>query len=220
RRLKALRHWKQAKCCLCQRVWYSERMSLSLAPSMRLEIKPHSGILSFFSLNRGRSTLAIRLFAFASLLALPQHSFSPAALPSPAAGGGRRGRKNAAPFCGCPRPGARCWLLPSCRLASLRPKRYARTTVYPCDAGEGAITRYLVRALRTGRHIESSPIERTVPLQVTRRQNGDFLRLASLLRPRRFRPPRAARPDPRIATAQSVAFAPAPRCRFCEPACC
>src|SRR5262249_27948876 len=83
-------------------------------------------------------------------------------------------------------------LLPSCRLASLRPKRYARTTVYPCDAGEGAITRYLVRALRTGRHIESSPIERTVPLQVTRRQNGDFLRLASLLRPRRFRPPSLA----------------------------
>src|ERR1022692_1777870 len=62
---------------------------------MRFRVKPHSGILLFFSSTRGPSALAIGQLARASLLPLPWHSFSPAALPSPAAGGERRGRKNA-----------------------------------------------------------------------------------------------------------------------------
>src|ERR1035438_7181807 len=62
-------------------------------PSMRVRVKPHSGILSFFCLKRGPSTLTIGHLADASLLALPWHSFSPAALPSPSlreCGGGER----------------------------------------------------------------------------------------------------------------------------------
>ena len=35
--------------------------------------------------------------------------------------------------------------------ASLRAERYARTTVYPCDACHGVSTPYLVRSKRTGR---------------------------------------------------------------------
>jgi hypothetical protein len=131
-------------------------------PSMRLEVKPHSGILLLFRSTRGPSALAIGHLAHASLLALSWHSFSPAALPSPGRGGARRGRKNA-------RLGTRFRArlgagIPSCRLASSRPERYARTTVYPCDAGHGAITPYLVRTRRTGRPIKSLPIERTVRL--------------------------------------------------------
>jgi len=42
-----------------------------------------------------------------------------------------------------------------------------------------ATTFYLVRSKRPGRQIKSPPIERTVPLQVTRRHNGDSTRLAS-----------------------------------------
>ncbi len=52
-------------------------------PSMRLEVKPHSGILLLFRSWRGPSTLTIGQFAFASLLPLSWHSFCPAALPSP-----------------------------------------------------------------------------------------------------------------------------------------
>ena len=55
---------------------------------MRFRVKPHSGILSVFLRRRGQAARAIRLFADASLLPRPQHSFSPADLPSPAAGGG------------------------------------------------------------------------------------------------------------------------------------
>jgi hypothetical protein len=144
---------------------------------MRFRVKPHSGILSVFLSTRGPSALAIGPLAGASLLRLPWHSFSPAALPSPGRGGARRGRKNArlgARFHArlgagkCPRVGWR----------RARPGQYARTTVYPCDACHGATTPYLVRTKRTGRPIQSPPIERTVPLQVTRRQNGDSLRLA------------------------------------------
>jgi hypothetical protein len=59
-----------------------------------------------------------------------------------------------------------------------RPEQFARTTVYPCDACHGATTPYLVRSQRTGRPIKSLPIERTVSSRITRRLNGDSLRLA------------------------------------------
>jgi hypothetical protein len=62
---------------------------------MRFQVKPHSGILLFFSSPRGPSALTIGHLAGASLLPLPWHSFSPAALPSPGRGGEQRGRKNA-----------------------------------------------------------------------------------------------------------------------------
>jgi hypothetical protein len=42
-----------------------------------------------------------------------------------------------------------------------------------------ATTPYLVRSKRPGRQIKSLPIERTVPLQVTRRHNCDSLRPTS-----------------------------------------
>ena len=43
-----------------------------------------------------------------------------------------------------------------------------------------ATTLYLVRSKRPERQIQSPPIERTAPLQATRRHNGDSLRRASL----------------------------------------
>jgi hypothetical protein len=52
-----------------------------------------------------------------------------------------------------------------------------------------AITLYLVRAERPERQIKSLPIERTVPLRVTRRQNGDSLRRAIAFESRRSPPP-------------------------------
>jgi hypothetical protein len=103
-------------------------------PSMRFCVKPHSGILAFFLSKRGPAALAIGHLAVASLLLLSWHSFSPAALPSPAAGGERRGEKE------CRASAASIFA----RLVSgeshlvgrrlLRPERYARTTVYPCGA--------------------------------------------------------------------------------------
>jgi hypothetical protein len=51
-----------------------------------------SGILSFFLSSRGPPALTIGCLAVASLLPLPCHSFSPAALPSPGRGG-ERGEK-------------------------------------------------------------------------------------------------------------------------------
>ena len=53
----------------------------NLPPSMRFRVKPHPGILSVFLRRRGQAARAIRLFADASLLPRPQHSFSPADLP-------------------------------------------------------------------------------------------------------------------------------------------
>src|SRR5450755_423112 len=129
---------------------------------MRFQVKPHSGILWLFLSTRGPSARAIGHLADASLLALPWHSFSPAALPSPSVGGERRGRKNARlGDVSNPRLVAGKNLRVGWRLA--RPEQCARTTVYPCDAGHGATTPYLVRSKRTGRPIKSPPIERTVP---------------------------------------------------------
>src|ERR1700687_2186224 len=87
-------------------------------PSMRFQVKPHSGILSVFLPERRPSALAIGHLAAASLLLLPWHSFSPAALPSAGRGGERRGRKNAHARWTLP-PAARRSRNPSCRLASL-----------------------------------------------------------------------------------------------------
>jgi hypothetical protein len=56
-----------------------------------------------------------------------------------------------------------------------------------------AITLYLVRAERPERQIKSLPIERTVPVRVTRRQNGDSLRLSIAFESRRSRPSFAVR---------------------------
>jgi len=62
---------------------------------MRFQVKPHSGILSFFLSTRRPSALAIRHPADASLLPSPWHSFSPAALPSPCGWGRAAGEKEA-----------------------------------------------------------------------------------------------------------------------------
>ena len=81
----------------------------------------------------------------------------------------------------CLHPRFDCWRNHHVGWRRVRPKRYARTTVYPCDACHGATTPYLVRAKRTGRPIKSRPIERTVSSRITRRHNGDSHRLASPL---------------------------------------
>ena len=147
---------------------------------MRFCVKPHSGILAFFLSKRGPAALAIGHLAVASLLLLSWHSFSPAALPSPAAGGERRGRKNAMPRL---HPSAR-GSFPAQAVSS------AGVCYGPSDTpGQPSIrvalktnanTPYLVRARRTGRPVQSPPIERTAPWQDTRRQNGDSLRRAWL----------------------------------------
>src|SRR5260370_33049236 len=82
---------------------------------MRFQVKPHSGILSVFLPERRPSALAIGHLAAASLLLLPWHSFSPAALPSAGRGGERRGGKNAHPRWTRP-PAAPRPRNPSCRL--------------------------------------------------------------------------------------------------------
>jgi hypothetical protein len=147
---------------------------------MRFCVKPHSGILAFFLSKRGPAALAIGHLAIASLVLRSWHSFSPAALPSPVAGGERRGRKNAVPR-----------LHPSSR-GSFRAKASSSAGVCygPSDTpGQPSIrvalltnanTSYLVRSRRTGRPWQSPPIERTAPWQDTRRQNGDSVRLAWL----------------------------------------
>jgi len=224
-----------------------KRMSRSW-PSMRFRVKPHPGILSVFLRRRGQAARAIRLFADASLLPRPQHSFSPADLPSPAAGGGRRGRKNAHAR-GRHAPRLVCWQRPLCRLASSRPERYARTTVYPCDAGHGATTLYLVRSSVLDAQSRVDPSNERCPCRspggrtATRSDwpsllhhhakrdvydltprplaSHDAAPLSSRSNASPFpRHPRALLPGPPNATARSTASAPTPQCPPCARACC
>src|SRR5262245_13215763 len=94
-----------------------------------------------FLSTRGPPALTYGFRADASLLPLPWHSFSPAALPSPRAGGERRGRKNAharrTHFSGTFGAATLAGEGPAVGWRLLRPGRNARTTVYPCDACHG-----------------------------------------------------------------------------------
>ena len=183
--------WPSTVRCLLRSLWIMSPVAVH-APSMRLEIKPHSGILSFFFTVARTFHACDQPFCLRVLACSSSAFFLPRRTPLTCGWGRAAGEKECCSADASSTPAVVAGVCHRVGWRLVRPGRYARTTVYPCDAGQGAITRYLVRALRTGRHIESPPIERTVPLQVTRRQNGDSLRLASLLRPRRSRPPSLA----------------------------
>src|SRR5262245_30162286 len=120
---------------------------------MRFRVKPHSGILAFFPSTRGPSALAIGPSCRPVRAGSVLASFPTRRIAGTSAlvGGILRGPSAT--------PGQ-----PSIRVAFFT----------------NANTPYLVRSWRTGRPIQSPPIERTAPLQDARRQNGDSLRRAGL----------------------------------------
>ena len=145
---------------------------------MRLWVKPRSGILLLFLSPRGPSALTIGHPALASLLPLSWHSFSPAALPSPRGWGRAAGEKECPVSADAFIHGS---LLAKTRVSAgvcYGPSRSPGQPSIRVTPATDATTPYLVRTKRPRRQIKSPPIERTAPLQVTRRHNGDSLRLA------------------------------------------
>lgn len=147
-------------------------------PSMRLFVKPHQPFFRSAGCRRGRSTPAASCcFSTASVLSCQRILFPPPPRPSPNVGVGRRRKKNA--------------LFDATHAACLLVCGGERSAVGRRVLGPGGTpgrpsirvepakvpsTCYRVRPWRSARLGESPPIERTAPLQATRRQNGGSLR--------------------------------------------